>query len=95
MYALAIKPELDKLLQKLQVKNRKHVEIIDKKLREIRLKPEHEYKPLRSPLQGFCRVHIDKSFVLIFRIVHAEQVVEAWYFGHHDEVYQWQPKLNP
>ena len=43
---------------------------------------------LRKPLKGFNRIHIDKHFVLIFKILHEIQTVEIWYYGHHDEIYK-------
>ena len=88
MYQLRIKPNADKILKKLFKKNPKQLEIINKKVNEIRENSFHSYKFLRSPLNGFNRVHIDGHFVLIFRIIHNEQAVELWHFGHHDEVYK-------
>ena len=92
MYFLDIKPEADKIFKKLSKKNLKQLRIIDKKITEIRQNPQHEYKNSRSPLQNFNRVHIDKHFVLIFRIDHENMVVEVYFYGHHDEVYEWRPK---
>lgn len=91
MYSLSIKPEADKIFRKLQGKNRKQLEMIWKKISEIRENPNHEYKFLRNPLQNFNRVHIDKHFVLIFRIDHQNQNIDTYFYGHHDEVYKWRP----
>jgi YafQ family addiction module toxin component len=91
MYHLDIKPEADKIFEKLAKKNPKQLEIIGKKLREICSNPTHEYKFLRRPLQTFNRVHIDTHFVLIFRIDHVAQSVIVYYFDHHDNVYDWRP----
>jgi len=66
--------------------------IIHKKIEEIRSNPLHVYKFLRKPLQTFNRVHIDKHFVLIFKINHKEKIVEIYYYDHHDNVYQWRPR---
>jgi len=92
MYGLDIKPEADKIFSKLAKKNPKQLQIIRKKVDEIRASP-YGYKFLRKPLQTFNRVHIDKHFVLIFKINHTEEIVDIYFFAHHDEVYQWQPKL--
>ena len=92
MYFLDIKPEADKIFGKLAKKNPKQLKIIDKKIKEIRSNPFHEYKFLRKPLQTFNRIHIDKHFVLIFRIDHDNKSVDIYFYGHHDEVYQWRPK---
>jgi len=89
MYDLSIKPEADKIFSKLAKKNKKQLIAIWKKIEEIKANPEHEYKYLRKPLQTFNRVHIDKHFVLIFKIDHSNEIVDVYYFGHHDDVYKW------
>ena len=91
MYALDIKPEADKIFKKLAKKNPKQLVIIHKKIQEIRENPLHGYKFLRKPLQLFNRVHIDKHFVLVFKVDHSHQVVDMYYFDHHDNVYRWSP----
>jgi len=91
MYNLEIKEDADKIFSKLAKKNKKQLEIIDKKITEIRERPDG-YKFLRSPLHGFNRVHIDNHFVLIFKVDHERETVTVYYFDHHDEVYQWRPK---
>ena len=92
MYFLDIKPEADKIFRRLAKKNPNQLQIIDKKLKQIRENPFHKYKFLRKPLQLFSRVHIDKHFVLIFKIDYNHKVVDVYFYGHHDEVYQWVPK---
>ena len=92
MYDLSIKKEADKIFKKLSKKNPKQLIIIYKKIEEIRKNPNHIYKFLRRPLQNFNRVHIDKHFVLIFKINHQEGLIEIYYYDHHDNVYLWRPK---
>ena len=92
MYDLDIKPEADKIFDRLSTKNKKQLLIIYKKIEEIRNNPEHDYKFLRKPLQSFNMVHIDRHFVLIFKIDHKSEIVDIYYYDHHDKVYQWQPK---
>jgi len=91
MYDLDIKPEADRIFKKLSKKNIKQLLIIHKKIEGIRLSPHHEYKFLRKPLQTFNGVHIDRHFVLIFRIDHQKKIVEVYYYDHHDNVYKWKP----
>lgn len=91
MYSLEIKEEPDRIFKKLSRKNLKQLSIINKKIEEIRENPGHIYKFLRKPLQSFNRVHIDKSFVLIFKIEHGRKTVVIYYYGHHDNVYKWRP----
>ena len=56
-------------------------------MREIKENPEH-YKPLRHDMKGLRRVHIMKSFVLIFRIDQTTNKIIFEDFDHHDEVYR-------
>ena len=93
MYDLEIKPEADKIFKKLAKKNPKQLMIIGKKINEIRSNP-FSYKYLRKPLQGFNRVHIDKHFVLVFKIDNERKVVDIYYYDHHDSVYKGQPKVE-
>lgn len=67
MYEFEFRASLEKDLQKLSKKNPKMSEIIQKKVEEIIQNPNH-YKNLRAPLQHLKRVHIDKSFVLVFSV---------------------------
>jgi len=94
MYILNIKPEADKIFKKLVKKKKKQLLLIHKKLEKIRQNPDHIYKFLKKPLQKFNRVHIDKQFVLIFKINHLEKAIDVYYFDHHDKVYLWQPKIH-
>ena len=88
VYSLDIKSTTDSIFRKLEKKNLKQLMIINKKIKKIRQNPWHKYKFLKKPLQGLNRVHIDKNFVLIFKIIHSKQTVEIWFYGHHDEVYK-------
>jgi YafQ family addiction module toxin component len=94
MYNLAIKPEVDKIFEKLAKKDRKQLETIRKKVDAIIENPHHGYKFLRKPLQGYNRVHIETHFVLIFKIDHENHLVTLYAYNHHDTVYQWQPQTN-
>ncbi len=86
-YSLAIKPELDKVLVKLAKKNKKQYEIIMKKVDEI-LENQQHYKNLRSPLQDWKRVHIDRNFVLCFSVDENSKTVTLEDFDHHDNIYK-------
>lgn len=93
-YDLDIRPDADKIFKKLANRNKKQLWIIHKKITEIRQHPNHDYKFLHAPLEIFNRIHIDKHFVLIFKINHTKGVVEIYNFDHHDYVYKWRPKLG-
>ena len=56
-----------KKFAKLSKKNKKQLEIINKKVEQI-LENPHHFKPLRGDMHGSRSVHIDKSFVLTYEI---------------------------
>ncbi len=87
MYTLQVAEQLQKKLIKLAKKNQQLKEMLDKKIREIQEEPHH-YKPLRPPLQNKFRVHIGKSFVLVFDILENEKIVRLLDFDHHDNIYK-------
>ncbi len=91
MYVLEVKESVDRIFMKLSNKNSKQLSIINKKIEEVKTNPNHIYKFLRKPLQSFNRIHIDKSFVLIFKIDHNKKVVTIYHYDHHDNVYKWRP----
>ena len=94
MYSLEIKGEADKIFYKLAKKNPNQLKIIDKKIQKVRGNPNHSYKFLKKPLQMFNRIHIEKHFVLIFKIDHIEKKIVIYYYNHHDNVYKWRPKVD-
>lgn len=79
---------LKRILKKLYKKDRKRYEIVYSKIDEI-LKTEYveHYKNLRSPLNDFKRVHIDSSFVLVFKYSKSEDKVIFYNLDHHDKIY--------
>jgi len=93
MYNLEVKEEADKIFRKLSKKNPKLLNILDKKIDKIIKNPQHNYKFLKKPLQTFNRIHIDKNFVLIFKINHIRKTTIIYYFDHHDNIYRWRPKV--
>ena len=85
-YILDISEEADKKFAKLKNKSKKQLEIIDKKIKQILKNPYH-FKPLRGDMHGSRRVHIDKSFVLIYEIDENKKVVRILDYDHHDKIY--------
>ncbi len=83
--------ELTKKLKKFKHKNPKQFEIILKKREEIKriipLNPDH-YKFLSSNMKGFKRVHIDKHFVLTFKVDKENKMCRFEDFDHHDNIYK-------
>jgi len=86
-YRFEIKPKLEKKLKKIEKKDPVMFKAVREKIKEIIKKPYH-YKPLRHNLKGSRRVHLEKSFVLVFEIDEAEKTVRFLDMGHHDEIYR-------
>ena len=89
MYKLAVKESLDKQFKKLKKKDREMLMLIDRKVQEI-LDDPYRFKPLRKPLQKKRRVHVGRSFVLIYEINEEEKIVALLDFDHHDNIYKTQ-----
>ncbi len=86
-YRFEIKPKLEKKLKKIEKKDPVMFKAVREKIKEIIKKPYH-YKPLRHNLKGSRRVHLEKSFVLVFEIDEAEKTVRFLDLGHHNEIYR-------
>ena len=87
MYELSVKPHVDKIFEKLSKRNPRQFSILNKKLEEIVQNPHH-YKNLRAPLQNWKRVHIDKSFVLVFSVDENTKTITLEEYDHHDNIYR-------
>lgn len=77
-------------IKKLIKKDKKKAEIVYKKVKEIisnDIETIKRYKNLRYDLSELKRVHIDKSFVLTFKVDIANNFILFWDFDHHDNVY--------
>ena len=83
-YSLEISEQADKKFSKLR---KGQMEIINNKVQQILDNPHH-FKPLRGDLAGARRVHIDKSFVLIYEIMENERLVRILDYDHHDRIYK-------
>ena len=87
MYTIKIKPSLDEKFSKLSKKDKKQMEIIYRKIGEIVQNPQH-YKNLRAPLQHLKRVHIGKSYVLVFSVDENTKTILFENYDHHDVIYK-------
>jgi len=86
MYAIATKPNIDKIFLKLKNKDPEQLKIVYRKIEQIIMNPYH-FKPLRGDMHGSRRVHIGKSFVLVYEIYEKEKVVTLLDYDHHDKIY--------
>jgi len=87
MYDYELRKSVETIFFKLAKKNPKQLEIIYKKIEEIMQNP-HRYKNLRKPLQHLRRVHIDKSFVLVFSVDETRKTIIVEDYDHHDNIYR-------
>lgn len=91
MFNFDLTDELKIKINKLLKKDKKKVEIINKKIKEIincSNDSINHYKNLRYDLKDFKRVHIDKHFVLIFKVDYENNFILFSDFDHHDNVYR-------
>lgn len=86
MFDLVLRQSVEKKFKKLTKKDPKKLILIGKKIDEI-IQDPHRYKNLRTPLNHLKRVHIDKSFVLIFSVDDNARLVIIEEYEHHDNVY--------
>ena len=88
MREFSIEDNLKKTLGKLAKKDRAMYEALMKKMEEVLTCEDVEhYKNLRSPLQDFKRVHIKRSFVLIFKHIKPDNKILFYDLDHHDQIY--------
>ena len=90
MFKFDFSDELKVKIKKLSKKDRKKLEILYKKVSEIISNDEKtidRYKNLRYDLKTLKRVHIDKHFVLTFRVIKDDNFVLFVDLDHHDNVY--------
>ncbi len=86
MYTLEVGEKLKQKLDNLKVNDVKHSRAIRKKIEQILENPYH-FKPLRKPMQNMRRVHIMKSFVLIYTVYEDTKTVFLIDYNHHDKIY--------
>ena len=90
-FSFDLSEELKITIKILSKKDRKTVEIINKKIKQIinsdKITIEY-YKNLRYELKEYKRVHIAKSFVLLFRVFKKDNHILFERFKHHDNVYR-------
>jgi mRNA interferase RelE/StbE/toxin YoeB len=85
-YGLEVRAGLDTKFQKLRKKDPKQFGILAKLINKICQNPEH-FKPLRGDMAGARRVHVGKSFVLVFDIDYQNNTVKLLDYNHHDKIY--------
>ncbi len=77
-------------IKKIEKKDKKRIEILYKKIKQIINSNEKEinhFKNLKYGLNDLKRVHIDKRFVLTFQYFKKEKFIKFIDFEHHDKIY--------
>ena len=87
MHRLIILPVVDRIFKKLAKKDKNQLFAIDKKIKQLQENP-FIGKPLHFPLQNMRRVHILKSFVLVYDIQNKEKTITIRDYDHHDNIYR-------
>ncbi len=90
MFDFDISDELKLKIRRLLKKDKKKVEIINKKIKEIINNDKYfinRYKNLKYNLKQFKRVHIDKHFILTFKVNIEKNFILFVDFEHHDNIY--------
>jgi YafQ family addiction module toxin component len=91
MFDFNLTDELKLIIKKLIKKDRKKSEIINKKIKEVINSDSNSinhYKNLRHNLKDFKRVHIDRSFVLVFKVNIQKNFILFVDLDHHDKIYK-------
>lgn len=82
--------ELKLVIRKLEKKDKVRVIIFNNKVKEIinnNIKSIDRYKNLRYGFSDYKRVHIDKSFVLIFKVTKEKNFILFERLEHHNKIY--------
>lgn len=90
-FSFSLSDELKETIEKLAKKNKKTVDIVNKKIKEIISNDEitiEHYKNMRYELSDYKRVHIEKSFVLMFKVFKKEKFILFDKLKHHDDTYK-------
>ncbi|HIJ97486.1 TPA: type II toxin-antitoxin system RelE/ParE family toxin [archaeon] len=87
MYNIRFREVAFQQLEKATKRDFRKSEIIKKKLLQVRENP-YQFKPLRAPLHGLRRAHVDKSFVIAYSIDELQKTVIIEGYDHHDNIYK-------
>ena len=85
-YNLEISEKLKRVFEKLKKKDKVSSEILKKKIKLI-LENPFQFKPLKGNMKGIRRVHIGKSFVLIYEVLEDKKTIRLIDYEHHDKIY--------
>ena len=90
-FSYDLSDKLKEDLAKFSERNKELAGQVNKKIKEIISSDDEtieHYKNLRYGMADFKRVHVGKSFILLFRFFKKEQFVLFDSVKHHDEAYR-------
>jgi mRNA-degrading endonuclease RelE of RelBE toxin-antitoxin system len=89
MYKIAFDPSFQAIMDKLKVKDPKGYNNVISKIRQVainlELNPDH-CKNLRRPLQNYKRVHVNKSFVIVFQVDPKNKLMIVYDYDHYNSL---------
>lgn len=90
MFGFQFTDELKFIIKKLVKKDKKRTIILKKKIKEI-INNNHKtidrYHNCKYDLKEYKHVHIDKSFVLLFKVEKKNNFILFAKFGHHNSLF--------
>ncbi|MFH1256786.1 MAG: type II toxin-antitoxin system mRNA interferase toxin, RelE/StbE family [Candidatus Diapherotrites archaeon] len=87
MYRLIVLPVVDRIFKRLAKKDKIQLIAVNNKIKQLQENPLIG-KPLHFPLQNMRRVHVMKSFVLIYDIQEKDKTITMRDYDHHDNIYR-------
>jgi addiction module RelE/StbE family toxin len=91
MFDFSLTDELKIVLAKLSKKQKDRALIVTKKIKEIisnDVKTIDRYYNCKYDLKEYKHCHIDKSFVLLFKVNKEENFILFARLGHHDDFFK-------
>jgi len=83
--------KVKKVLEKLSTRDKVLAVAINKKIKQICSCNEeviNHYKNLRYDLSEYKRVHVERSFVLLFKVDFEKKMILFVDIDHHDNIYK-------
>lgn len=91
MFDFDLSDELKAVITKLAKKDRKRTEILNRKIKEIINNDEKiidRYYNCSYSLKEYKHAHIDKSFVLLFKVTKEKNHILFSKLSHHDNIFK-------
>jgi mRNA-degrading endonuclease YafQ of YafQ-DinJ toxin-antitoxin module len=90
MFDFDVSDELKFVIKRLIKKDKKRLMILNKKIKEV-INNDSEtidrYKNCKYDQKEYKRVHIDKSFILLFKVTKEKSHILFIKLGHHEDIF--------